>query len=107
MGAAGRLSLPLRIKGHGLVRAQHDPHVRDTQMNMCQRRGNESRAKGAWERANLIRAVIKPCQEKEASADIYPSLTDTDGLLTHKLYTANHAASSNHMHVRAIRYEVK
>lgn len=62
----GCLSLPFRIKGHGPVRAQHDPHVRDTQMNMCQRHGNESRARGAWERAILIRAVIKPCQEKEA-----------------------------------------
>ena len=72
MGAA-RLSLPFRIKGHGPVREQHDPHVRDTQMNMCQRRGNESRVRGARERAVLIRAVIKPCQEKEAM----PLLTST------------------------------
>lgn len=70
---AGPLFLPFRIKGHGLVRAQHDPHVRDTQMNMCQRHGNESRERGAWERVILIRAVIKPCQEEDAA----PLLTST------------------------------
>lgn len=67
---AGRLPLPFRIKGRGPVRAQHDPRVRDTQMNMCQRHGNESRARGAWERVVLIRAVIKPCQEKEATSPL-------------------------------------
>lgn len=42
-----------------------------------------------------------------ASADIYPSLTDTDGLLTHELYTTNHPAPSNHMNAQAIKYEVR
>lgn len=72
-GCRGASLCLFRIKGHGPVRAQHDPHVRDTQMNMCQRQGNESRAREAWERAILIRAVIKPCQEKEAM----PLLTST------------------------------
>lgn len=66
LSGARRLCLPFRIKGRGSVRAQHEPHVRDTQMNMCQRHGNESGTRGAWEHAILIRAVIKPCQEKEA-----------------------------------------
>lgn len=37
----------------------------------------------AWERAVLIRAVIKPCQEEEATP-LSTSLTDTDGLLTRR-----------------------
>lgn len=69
----GCRALPFRIKGHGPVDAQHEPHVRDTQMNMCQRHGNESRAWGAWKHAILIRAEIKPCQAKE----VIPQLTYT------------------------------
>lgn len=58
------------------LRAQHDPHVRDTQMNMCQRYENKSGARGgAWAHAILVRAMIKPCQEEDAM----PLLTD--GLL--------------------------
>lgn len=60
----------------------------------------------AWERAVLIRAVIKPCQEEEATP-LSTSLTDTDGLLTRRLYTTNRHASANHVHARAIGYEVR
>lgn len=75
---AGRLYLPFRIKGRKHVHVQHEPHVRDTQMNMCQRHGNESRARGSLGSLGLRRPLINPCQVKEA-ADTGPTLTDTDG----------------------------
>lgn len=56
-------------------------------MNMCQRHGNESRGEGvgggwAWERAISHKSSDQALSREgsDSSADIYPSLTDTDGL---------------------------
>ncbi|KAK5614940.1 hypothetical protein CRENBAI_008704, partial [Crenichthys baileyi] len=54
------------------VRAKHDPHVRDTQMNMCQRHENESGAEGNLGASPLL--MIKPCQEEKG---VMPLLTST------------------------------
>lgn len=104
---AGLLSLPLRIKGRGPLREQHDPHVRDTQMNMCQRHGNESGAKGG---------SLGACGSHKSSDQALSrggSNSSVDVSDRHRwapdtpTYTTNRHASANHVHARAIGYEVQ
>lgn len=104
---AGLLSLPLRIKGRGPLREQHDPHVRDTQMNMCQRHGNESGAKGG---------SLGACDSHKSSDQALSrggSNSSVDVSDRHRwapdtpTYTTNRHASANHVHARAIGYEVQ
>lgn len=64
---AGRLYLPLRIKGRKHVHVQHEPHVRDTQMNMCQRHGNESRARGSLGAGDSQKTADQPLSREGSS----------------------------------------
>ena len=104
---AGLLSLPLRIKGRGPVRAQHDPHVRDTQMNMCQRHGNESGVKGGSLGAC---GSHKSSDQALSRGGSNPSVDVSD---RHRwapdtqMYATNCHTSANHVHARAIANEVR
>lgn len=64
---AGRLYLPFRIKGLKHVHVQHEPHVRDTQMNMCQRHGNESRARGSLGAGGSQKTADQPLSSEGSS----------------------------------------